>query len=162
MTRRDILALSGHDSGCHNPPAVARILIIDDDEAVSRTLGRMLTLEGHQVLRVETAQDGLTLAAGTPTDAIILDLRMPAMGGLEFLRRLRADPRLGQLPVGIITGDYFLDDEVLAEIAALGATVRYKPVWMDDLSELTRSLLTQAGTAGGGEQDTPPTKKSGG
>lgn len=141
---------------------MAEILIIDDDEAVSRTLGRMLALEGHHVVRVETAQEGLTQAAGTPPDAIILDLRMPAMGGLEFLRRLRADPRLGRLPVGIITGDYFLGDEVLAEIAALGATVRYKPVWMDDLSDLTRSLLAQTGTAGGGVQGTPPINESGG
>jgi len=129
---------------------VAQILIIDDDEAVSRTLARMLTLEGHQVARVETAPEGLTHAAGTPPDAIILDLRMPAMGGLEFLRRLRADPRLGRLPVGIITGDYFLGDDVLAEIAALGATVRYKPVWMDDLAELTRSLLAQPGASENG------------
>lgn len=129
---------------------MAQILIIDDDEAVSRTLARMLTLEGHQVVRVETAQDGLDHAAGSPPDAIILDMRMPAMGGLEFLRRLRADPRLGRLPVGIITGDYFLGDEILAEITALGATVRYKPVWMDDLSALTRSLLAQPGTTGSG------------
>jgi CheY-like chemotaxis protein len=129
---------------------MAHILIIDDDEAVSRTLARMLTLEGHTVVRVETAQDGLSQAAGTPPDAVIVDMRMPAMGGLEFLRRLRADDRLRTLPVGIITGDYFLGDDVLAEISALGATVRYKPVWMDDLSALTRSLLGQPGATGTG------------
>jgi CheY-like chemotaxis protein len=110
----------------------------------------MLTLEGHTVVRVETAQDGLSQAAGTPPDAVIVDMRMPAMGGLEFLRRLRADDRLRTLPVGIITGDYFLGDDVLAEISALGATVRYKPVWMDDLSALTRSLLGQPGATGTG------------
>lgn len=125
---------------------MARILIIDDDEAVSKTLARMLTLEGHEVVRVETAQEGLTHAGAAPPDAIILDMRMPAMGGLEFLRRLRADDRLRTLPVGIITGDYFLGDDILAELSALGATVRYKPVWMDDLSALTRSLLGQTGT----------------
>jgi CheY-like chemotaxis protein len=129
---------------------MAHILIIDDDEAVSRTLARMLTLEGHTVVRVETAQDGLSQAAGTPPDAVIVDMRMPALGGLEFLRRLRADDRLRTLPVGIITGDYFLGDDVLAEISALGATVRYKPVWMDDLSALTRSLLGQPGATGTG------------
>ena len=69
------------------------------------------------------------------------------MGGLEFLRNLRADPRSRALPVGIVTGDYFLKDEVLAELSALGATVRYKPLWMDDLAALTETLLApHAGT----------------
>jgi CheY-like chemotaxis protein len=122
-------------------PRVARILIIDDDPAVSVTLARMLGLDGHSVIRVETAHDGLTRSHDDPPDAIILDMRMPAMGGLEFLRRLRADDRLRHLPVGIITGDYFLGDDILAELSALGASVRYKPVWIDDLSALTRSLL---------------------
>jgi DNA-binding response OmpR family regulator len=124
-------------------PRVARILIIDDDPAVSVTLARMLGLDGHTVIRVETAHDGLARSQDDPPDAIILDMRMPAMGGLEFLRRLRADDRLQHLPVGIITGDYFLGDDILAELSALGASVRYKPVWMDDLSALTRSLLAR-------------------
>ena len=59
------------------------------------------------------------------------------MGGLDFVRRLRSDPRLGRLPVGIVTGDYFLDEQVVDELTALGATIRYKPVWMDDLAALT-------------------------
>jgi CheY-like chemotaxis protein len=127
---------------------VARILIIDDDPAVSRTLARMLQFEGHDVTRVETAQDGLAAATSAAPDAIILDMRMPAMGGLEFLRRLREIEGLEALPVGIITGDYFLGEDVLAELASLGASVRYKPVWMEDLSALTRSLL--------GEPERPP------
>jgi hypothetical protein len=45
------------------------------------------------------------------------------------------------VPVGIVTGDYFLKDEVLAELSALGATVRYKPLWMDDLAALADTLL---------------------
>lgn len=129
---------------------MARILIIDDDPAVSVTLGRMLRLDGHEVTRVETAQEGLDTANSQVPDAIILDMRMPAMGGLEFLRRIRSDPRLQHLPVGILTGDYFLGDEVLAELSALGAAVRYKPVWMDDLSALTRSLLGQPRAANPG------------
>ena len=110
----------------------------------------MLRLDGHEVTRVETAHEGLEAASTLLPDALILDMRMPAMGGLEFLRRLRSDDRMRTLPVGIITGDYFLDDDVLAELAALGAAVRYKPVWMDDLSALTRTLLGQASSANSG------------
>jgi hypothetical protein len=43
--------------------------------------------------------------------------------------------------VAVLTGDYFLRDEALAELGALGAVVRYKPLWLDDLSALMRELL---------------------
>jgi CheY-like chemotaxis protein len=120
---------------------VARLLLIDDDPAVSLTLSRMLEFRGHDVVRSESAETGLSLAIGTPPDAVILDMKMPQMGGLEFLRRLRAEPGLGSLPVGVITGDYFLGEAILQELAALGASVRYKPIRMEDLSVLTDQLL---------------------
>ena len=124
---------------------MARILVIDDDATVGITLGRMLELQGHIVTRVETASDGLTAAETSPPDAVILDMRMPVMGGLDFVRTLRRDPRFERLPIGIVTGDYFLDEKVINELGALGATLRYKPVWMDDLAALTRALLEPPG-----------------
>jgi CheY-like chemotaxis protein len=120
---------------------VARLLLIDDDPAVSLTLSRMLEFRGHYVTRVESAETGLSLATGTPPDAIILDMKMPQMGGLEFLRRLRDAPGLERLPVGVITGDYFLGEAVLQELGQLGASVRYKPIRMEDLAALTDQLL---------------------
>ena len=123
---------------------MARILIIDDDPTVSLTLARMLELDGYEVSRAGTAQDGLSAAAAETPDAVILDIRMPGMSGLEFLLQLRSDTRLSRLPVGIITGDYFLSEQVLGEIGSLGAIVRYKPVWMADLTALARALLSGA------------------
>jgi DNA-binding response OmpR family regulator len=127
---------------------MARILIIDDDPTVGVTLSRMLELEGHTVVRVETAQEGLDRAAAEAPDAVILDMRMPVMGGLDFVRRLRSDARLSRLPVGIVTGDYFLSEQVIAELTSLGATIRYKPVWMEDLTALTRTLLANSDQSG--------------
>jgi len=120
---------------------VPRFLIIDDDETVALTLGRMLELEGHQVRRALSAEAGLALAAAERPDAIIVDMRMPIMGGLEFLRLLRADPALHALPVGIVTGDYFLAEDVMAELDTLGARIRTKPVFMQDLAALAQELL---------------------
>jgi CheY-like chemotaxis protein len=128
---------------CHNS-AVARLLLIDDDPAVSLTLSRMLEFRGHYVTRVESAEAGLSVAIGTPPDAVILDMKMPQMGGLEFLRRLRAVAGLEQLPVGVITGDYFLGEGVLQELSQLRASVRYKPIRMEDLAALTDQLLATA------------------
>ena len=120
---------------------MASLLLIDDDAAVGATLARMLEFCGHDVTRIESAEAGLLAAESRPPDAIILDMKMPGMGGLEFLTRLRQLPGLEGLPVGVITGDYFLGEPVLQDLARLGAVVRYKPILMDDLSALTDQLL---------------------
>jgi len=122
---------------------VAHILIVDDDRVVGETFARMLTLEGHRVTTVQSAESALAAAGADLPDALILDMRMPVVNGLDFLRQLRRDPQLREMPVAIVTGDYFLNEPVLAEMQSLGATVRYKPLWMDDLSALAQSLLTK-------------------
>lgn len=133
-------------------PGVARLLLIDDDPAVSVTLARMLEFCGHEVTRIESAERGLERAMASPPDALILDMKMPEMGGLEFLRRLRSVAALERLPVGVITGDYFLGETVLQELAALGATVRYKPIRIEDLATLTEHILGSAPTRSPGNE----------
>lgn len=134
---------------------MAHLLIIDDDPAVGLTFRRMLEVTGHRVSRALSADEGLAHLNGDPPDAILLDMRMPVMDGLEFLRRLRQDDRLKTLPVGIVTGDYFLNEQVLAEISELGATVRYKPVAMEDLHALADVLLNQTPSAPGTDPSRP-------
>lgn len=108
----------------------------------------MLEFCGHVVTRIESAEVGLAQATAAPPDALILDMKMPQMGGLEFLRRLREVKGLETLPVGVITGDYFLGESVLQELGALGAAVRYKPIRMEDLSALADQLLKRADVTG--------------
>jgi two-component system response regulator PrrA len=117
------------------------ILIVDDDEGVTQTFARMLRLEGYQVRVAMNAETGLREAEATRPDAIILDLRMPLVDGLGFLRRLRARDAQRDTPVAIVTGDYFLDDEVSSELRTLGAELKFKPLWLDDLVGLARNLL---------------------
>ena len=66
---------------------------------------------------------------------------MPLTSGLQFLRAIRAIPGLTTTPVAIVTGDYFLDDAVSRELRGLGAEVRFKPLWLEDLLALARNLL---------------------
>ncbi len=122
---------------------MAHILIVDDDQVVGETFARMLTLEGYRVTSVQDPQAAMDAAGSDPPDAMILDMRMPVVSGLDFLRQLRRDARLRETPVAIVTGDYFLNEPVLAEMRSLGATVRYKPLWMDDLTALAQSLLAR-------------------
>ncbi len=121
--------------------ATARLLIIDDDVSVADTFSRMLRLEGYEVWSALSAQDGLLLAQTHAPHAVILDLRMPAASGLQFLRSLRRIPALVKTPVAIVTGDYYLDEAQVAEIRDLGAELRFKPLWLDELVRLARELL---------------------
>jgi len=117
------------------------IRIVDDDEAVTQTFARMLRLEGFTVRTTVSAESGLAEATKHRPDAIILDLRMPRIDGLDFLKRLRAKDSHAQVPVAIVSGDYFLADAISAELKQLGAELRFKPLWLEDLVGLSHTLL---------------------
>ena len=117
------------------------ILIVDDDRSVADTFARMLQLEGFAVQTALDASSGLKLADATPPQAIILDMRMPLINGIQFLRQVRARPHLAGIPVAIVTGDYFLSDAVQQELQTLGASIRFKPLWLEDLVALARTLI---------------------
>jgi DNA-binding response OmpR family regulator len=122
----------------------ATVLVVDDDEGVTQTFARVLRLEGYQVRTAASAEKGLIEAEQRHPDAIILDLRMPLVDGLGFLRRLRARDDQHDTPVAIVTGDYFLDDSVSTELRELGAELRFKPLWLEDLVGLARDLVGRA------------------
>ena len=122
--------------------ATRTILIVDDDRSVADTFARMLKLEGYGVATALSAEAGLALADSVRPHAIILDMRMPIVNGLQFLRMLRARPHLIEVPVAIVTGDYFLPDSIQLELKTLGASIRFKPLWLDDMLALARTLLS--------------------
>lgn len=123
-------------------PATRTILLVDDDPAVADTFSRMLKLEGFKVVSALSAEHGLELADNVRPDAILLDMRMPITNGLQFLRLVRARPHLVEVPVAIVTGDYFLSDPIQHELRSLGASIRFKPLWLEDLIALARTLVS--------------------
>jgi CheY-like chemotaxis protein len=150
--RRDS-TLTGHVF-CHQNDAVIAstesitdettrtILIVDDDRSVADTFARMLKLEGFGVVTALSAETGLELADSTRPDAIILDMRMPITNGLQFLRTVRSKPHLVDVPVAIVTGDYFLAESIQHELKSLGASIRFKPLWLEDLIALAKTLVS--------------------
>src|SRR5439155_19006440 len=68
-----------------------RILVVDDEPAVRRSVRSALTLEGYEVRLAREGAEALDVLASERVDAIVLDLLMPGLDGLEVCRRLRAD-----------------------------------------------------------------------
>src|SRR3954471_11086039 len=69
--------------------AVMRILVVDDDRSVRDALRRALTLAGYEVQMAEGGQQALTVAATAVPDAVVLDVGMPDIDGIEVCQRLR-------------------------------------------------------------------------
>ena len=123
--------------------ANARILIVDDDETVLRTFAKALSLEGYDVRTAASPLVGLEEAEQSAPDAILLDLRMPFVNGFGFLYRLRALGAHRHTPVAIITGDSCIDDPALSELHDLEAEVLFKPIWLEEVLNVTRTLLAR-------------------
>jgi len=123
-----------------DPQPSQAILIVDDDPSVTETFTRLLTLEGFTVYSALSPEGGLGITGAKHPDAIIMDLRMPILSGLQFLQRLRETRALRSIPVAIVTGDLFVDDSITTQIEALGASVLFKPLWLDELLALAQGL----------------------
>jgi two-component system, chemotaxis family, response regulator PixG len=86
-------------------PAIARrVLIVDDDRNIREIVSMCLhKLKGWDILTAASGQEGLIEIATTTPDAIVLDLMMPEMDGLAFLRQLRAQDATRIIPVILLT-----------------------------------------------------------
>ena len=87
----------------------ARVLVVEDDEAIADVLRRSLRAEGHEVQSAGDGAEALTVAERFAPDLVILDLGLPRLDGIEVLKRLRAD---GDVPVLILTARTETDDRV--------------------------------------------------
>jgi two-component system response regulator MprA len=123
---------------------MSRLLIVEDDCAVALTFARMLRLEGYEVRIALDARAALDEMEASHPDALIVDLRMPFMDGVTFVRRLRSDANLCRVPIAIITGDYAVDAATAHELSALDACLHFKPLWLEDLVGIIRRLLDGA------------------
>jgi DNA-binding NtrC family response regulator len=116
------------------------ILIIDDDQALREGLAEALTDLGHVALEAGNGEAGLALQAARDVDAVLLDLRMPGLDGLEVLRRLRARPN--PPPVAILTAVPTASNTI--EAMRLGAVDHLaKPIGRDDLAALIGRMLPE-------------------
>jgi two-component system response regulator MprA len=121
-----------------------RVLVVDDEPAVRQALDRALRFEGYET---ETAVDGLgalSAIAERPADAVVLDVAMPRVDGLEVCRRLRAagDPT----PILLLTARVAVSERV-AGLDAGADDYLVKPFALEELLARLRALLRRSGPA---------------
>jgi PAS domain S-box-containing protein len=85
-------------------PQPARVLAVDDDEAILELLEDILTEHGYSVRTYTQGQQALAAALADPPDLILLDIRMPTIDGYGICAALKADPRTDQVPVIFVSG----------------------------------------------------------
>src|SRR6266498_2058807 len=115
-----------------------RILVIDDDPAVTSLLKRGLSYEGFAVDTAKSGVEGLTIARERPSDLVILDVMMPGLGGFEVLQRLRAADE--HLPVLMLTARDAPADQVQGLESGADDYV-VKPFTFEVLLARVRALL---------------------
>jgi two-component system, OmpR family, response regulator MprA len=127
---------------------MAHILVVDDEPAVRRALERALRLDSYDVDLAADGEQALDVLAERPADAVILDVAMPGIDGLEVCRRLRAAG--DRTPILMLTARDAIDDRVKGlDVGADDYLV--KPFALRELQARLRALLRRAADDGPGE-----------
>ena len=114
-----------------------RVLIIEDDEGISKVLRRALVYEGYQVDTALDGESGLNLNRDNRPDLVVLDWMLPGMDGLEVCRRLR---EIGSVPILMLTAKETLEDRIHG-LDAGADDYMVKPFELDELLARVRALL---------------------
>jgi CheY-like chemotaxis protein len=100
-------------------PSRARLLLVDDDDALAEMYALQLTASGYHVTTARSGVEALELVVHVVPDLIYLDLGLPGMTGLEVLELLRTAPSTAEVPVVILTN--FSEPEMIQRGRELGA-----------------------------------------
>lgn len=119
---------------------MANILVIDDDDLVSRTLQRALKMYDHQVMTASSGIVGLQLARRHRPDLFILDIMMPGVDGYQVCRQIRGDPLLKDLPVLFLTARA-KDEDKIEGFRAGADDYLVKPFNMQELELRVKAIL---------------------
>ena len=124
--------------------AYKKIVIVEDEPDTAEMFAEMMRLGGYIVHKSYGGESAITLICDEMPDAVVLDVMMPDLSGLDVLRIIRKDPRIADIPV-IVVSAKSLPSDVQAGLEA-GATVYLsKPVAFQELREAVRKAVKTAG-----------------
>jgi CheY-like chemotaxis protein len=120
---------------------VARILVVDDDNAVRLLLRSMLERRGHSVVEAENGAEGLQYYRAAPADLVITDIQMPVMDGLQMIKALRDDFPTAKIIA--ISGE----KGGLAAAQPLSQGTFEKPLYMQEFLDAVQKFASAPGTS---------------
>jgi two-component system, OmpR family, response regulator MprA len=119
----------------------ARIVVVDDDEALRNAVRRALQLEGYEVELAGDGEEGLARLAGLSADVVVLDVRMPVLDGVTVCRRLRESG--DRTPILMLTARDAVSDRVVGLDAGADDYLT-KPFALEELLARVRALLRRS------------------
>jgi two-component system response regulator MprA len=122
-------------------PTAPRVLVVDDDRAVRESLRRSLEFNGYQVHLAEDGAQALASIGGNPPDALVIDVMMPRLDGIETTRALRTAGN--DLPILVLTARDSVGDRVEGLDAGADDYLT-KPFALEELLARLRALLRRA------------------
>lgn len=129
-------------SATPHEPTSPPILVVDDEEAVRKAVRRALVFDGHAIELATSGAEALALLADGAYGAVVLDVRMPGIDGLEVCRRLRAAG--DAIPILMLTANDAVSDRVAGlDVGADDYLV--KPFAIEELQARVRALIRRHG-----------------
>lgn len=122
---------------------MGRILVVDDEADVIRTVTKALEARGHVITTARDGAEAIAAVTGDPPDLLVIDLALPKIDGQEVARRLKADPATRAVPILMMCASY-LAIEAVAEGPERGADeFVVKPFLRDTLVKQVERLLAR-------------------
>jgi DNA-binding response OmpR family regulator len=121
------------------------IVIVEDEPDTAEMFAEMMRLSGFQVIKSYGGAAAIALISKEKPDAIVLDIMMPDLSGLEVMSAIRRDPRLAHTPV-IIVSAKTLPSDIQHGLEAGAAIYLTKPVAFLDLREAVESVIQNSMT----------------
>ncbi len=130
-----------------HPGVPASVLLVDDDPDMRTMYGSRLRADGFEVVFAADGPEALS-AARRPFGLVLLDVRMPGMGGVEVLRRLKDDAGAAPVPVVMLSNEG--DAATMSACRAMGAVAWWSKfeVMPAELSRRVRELLVEGSSHG--------------
>jgi CheY-like chemotaxis protein len=122
---------------------MTRILVVDDDVNIQAVLRYRLEAAGHDVVTAADGAEALQMIEADAPDAVVLDLMMPLMDGIEVLERMAREPALARIPVLVLTARV----DKIDTVRSYGTVVVQKPFSPRDVTERIADMLVKERSA---------------
>ena len=120
-----------------------KIVIVEDEPTAADVFEEMMRFSGYQVVKIHNSSSAMSVSRAELPDAILLDIMMPDISGIEVLRYIRREPGLKHIPVVIVSAKA-LPSDIRAGMQAGATAYLTKPVRFDELRETVSDVIRAA------------------